>query len=323
MASSRKTGRFNKRKWKHISMLCLVAVLFAALLFLIIYYYNFITPQGETEGEPVEFLYNIGKETGEGALNRPLSVAVSENKVYVTDSLNGKIKVFTSKGSFLFSFSLPTDQPETYPAGITIGPGKNIYVSEIKSRRLMVFDSDGNYLHDFPKEHKVMIKPLALTYSNEKFYVTDIGDHTIKIFSLGGKLLQTIGKYGNEIEEFLYPNGVAVDKNGRIYVADSNNGRIQVFNSDGKFEFEISDGGPEIALQLPKGVAIDNLNRIHVADIFARAVLVFSGEGKFLFSYGQNEESILTAPNDVAIGLKDDKIFVADRTENIVRVWTY
>ncbi len=322
--SPEKIKNFMKVRWKSISAFTLIAVLFAILLLLVTYYYRFQNHGEKVERCPVEYMLSIGKRSGKASLKGPLSVAVSEGKVYVADSANGEIKVFTPRGTFLFSFSVTNNGHTVYPVGIVVGPDRNIYVSEIKSQRLMVFDSNGEYLHDFPKKHKVMIKPLALAYANKKFYVTDVGDHTVKIFDLSGNFLKKIGKSGNGIGEFSYPNGIAVDKDGKIYVADSNNGRVQVFNADGKYEFKI--GGRNASkkiLYLPRGIAIDSLHRIHVSDPFAHGVFVFNTEGKYLFSYGQKGKSGFMTPNGIAVGRENANIYVTDRVNNSVEVWSY
>ncbi|HDP70035.1 MAG TPA: 6-bladed beta-propeller [Actinobacteria bacterium] len=318
-----KIKSFIKVRWKSISIIVLIALLLAVLLALIIYYYGFQNSGQDLKNGPMKYLFSVGEGEGECSLKGPLAAAISESKIYVADSVNGKVKVFTSKGSFLFSFAVPSDQSVAYLAGIMVGPDRNIYVSEVKSQRLMVFDSRGKYLYDFPKKRKVIIKPIALFYLNQKFYVTDVGDHTVKVFDLSGNLLKKIGKGGNGIGEFSYPNGVAVDKDGKIYVSDSNNSRIQVFDANGKFIFKIGgQSSSKKILHLPRGIIVDSLSRIHVADPFAHEVLVFDKEGKHLFSYGQ-EENILVAPNGITFGPEDKNIYVTDRINNTVKVWTY
>ncbi|MDO8886203.1 6-bladed beta-propeller [Candidatus Oleimmundimicrobium sp.] len=325
----KKRWKHLEKKWKHtgrrehILILSLIIVLFVILLFSVFYLYGLVGFRGSQNNVPVKFIYNIGEEKGRGSLKSPLGVAISENRVYVADSANGEVKVFTSKGTFLFSFPVSGDKSTSYPVGIIVGPDKNIYVSEIKNQHLMVFDSNGKYLHDFPKKNKLTIKPLALAYANGKLYITDIGDHTVKIFDLSGKFLKSIGRSGSGIGEFFYPNGVAVDEDGKIYVADSNNGRVQVFDADGKYEYKINgEGDTKKILYLPRGIAIDNLHRIHVTDPFAHGVFVFDDEGKFLFSYG-HEEGMLMAPNGIVFGPEDKKIYITDRINNSIEVWEY
>jgi len=68
---------------------------------------------------------------------------------------------------------------------------------------------------------------------------------------------------------FKYPYSLAVDRNGRIYVADRGNKRIQVFNSKGLFQVTI--GGPRsrfVKLTYPRAIALDRDGRIFIGDTF-------------------------------------------------------
>jgi sugar lactone lactonase YvrE len=60
-------------------------------------------------------------------------------------------------------------------------------------------------------------------------YVVDALFNNLQIFDLSGKLLLIVGGSGTAPGEFALPNGIAIGADNRIYVADSLNHRIQVF----------------------------------------------------------------------------------------------
>lgn len=300
-----------------------VAVIATAVI-LILYYQNF---QNREVGfrEPPKFLFNISGK-GKNVLGRPSNVAVANGKVFVADSKNGRVQVFSSKGEPDFSFPASKDKKSTdsYPLGITLDNDGQIYVTELRSQKLLVFDGDGNFVSNFPsKKSKLLKKPLAITFANNKLYVTDAGDQKVKVFNKNGKLLLKLGKTGVDKGHLAFPNGVAVLDNGTIFVSDSNNRRIQVFNSKGAFKFMF--GADKLAL--PRGIAVDWLERLHVVDAFGRKVTVFDSRGNLLFSYGvgatdsRGEKESL--PDGIAIDNTNRRIYVTDRVNNLVSVWGY
>lgn len=274
--------------------------------------------------EAPRFLFDITQ--GDKPLDIPLGVATYGNKVFVADSGNGLVQVFDADGRFLRSFPVKAKEKETvfrppYPVGIAIDDEGNVYVSDVANRKVLVFDSSGKYLQDFPKEGgEVLKRPLSVTFAADKLYTTDVDDHKVKVFSSYGKLLRDFGGRGAGEGQFAYPNGVAVDKEGNIYVADSNNGRVQLFDEYGGFVKVFAK-----SLILPRGIAVDDLGRVHVVDTFAKKVFIYDMEGKLLFTYGHEGKDgrELQLPNDIAINNDVGRFYIADRGKDRVSAWGY
>lgn len=309
---------------RQLLVIAIGIVLVAILATIIILYYQYFNRGKVGFREPPKFLFNISGK-GEDALGRPSGVAVADEKIFVADSKNGRVQVFNSKGKLDFSFPASKNKKSTnsYPLGIALDGTGQIYATELRSQKLLVFDSDGNFVSNFPpKNTKQLKKPLAITFTNNKLYVTDAGDQKVKVFNKNGKLLLKLGKTGTDQRRLAFPNGIAVLGDRAIFVSDSNNRRIQVFNSKGKFKFMF--GGSKLAL--PRGIAIDWLERLHVVDVFGRKVTVFDKGGNLLFSYGagatqQNEKESL--PDGIAVDNSTRRIYVTDRLNNIISVWGY
>ncbi len=71
---------------------------------------------------------------------------------------------------------------------------------------------------------------------NGDIYVSDgYGNDRVAVFDKNGKFIRAWGKLGHAPGEFSQPHSIALDSQGRVYVADRNNSRIQVFDSKGKF----------------------------------------------------------------------------------------
>ena len=198
-------------------------------------------------------------------------------------------------------------------------------MSEIHLPYLFVFDSDGKFLNRFPKSKRpVLKKPVGVVFSKDKLYVTDIGDHKVKVFDKQGKLLLQFGREGSNPGEFRFPVGIASDKSGRIYVADTGNTRVQVFSSNGKLQTS-TDSLSGVHFNLPRGVAIDPWGRIHVVDTAANRIIVFSEKFKYLFSYGKQGtgKGELGYPNGIGIDEISGQISVTEQSNNRASVWGY
>lgn len=103
----------------------------------------------------------------------------------------------------------------------------------------------------------------VVTDQNGDIYVAEGhgGDNArIIVFDRNGKYLREFGKKGSGRGEFDQPHGLAFDANGRLFVADRSNNRIQILDKSGKFLEEW------LQFSRPSGVFIDKKGMIYVAD---------------------------------------------------------
>ena len=134
---------------------------------------------------------------------------------------------------------------------------------------------------------------LAIDTQNRLLYVSDITLDQILVYDADSlKLKRKMGTTGKNHElttpgDFAKPTGVAVDKEGNLYVADTLNDRIEVFDADGGFirAWGKNGDGPGYFAR-PKGVAIDTDGHIWVADGMQDRVQVFTPEGQLLITMG-------------------------------------
>ncbi|TKJ28100.1 MAG: hypothetical protein CEE40_12455 [Chloroflexi bacterium B3_Chlor] len=98
----------------------------------------------------------------------------------------------------------------------------------------------------------------------------------------GEGVLMIIGRRGSGDGEFISPQGLALDAQGNLYVADMGNARVQVFDSEGNHLMTIGDP----RFMGPRYVAVDDGGRIYVTDASER-VHVFNSRGDPLQSFGQ------------------------------------
>ncbi len=102
---------------------------------------------------------------------------------------------------------------------------------------------------------------------------------------------QTFGAAGNAPGQLANPSAATIDSKGNIYIADTNNNRIQVFAPDGKPLRELgSFGSGDGQFFEPRGVAVDTQDNIYVADTWNARVVKLNAKGEFVKAWGIGKE---------------------------------
>ena len=125
-------------------------------------------------------------------------------------------------------------------------------------------------------------RPTDIAFArNGDFYVSDgYGNSRVVKFSKDGRYLTAWGKKGTAPGEFNLPHSVAVDKQGRVYVGDRENYRMQIFDENGKFLKEWKHVGS------PWGVFITDDQSLYMCDGHNNRILKLNLEGNILGSLG-------------------------------------
>jgi hypothetical protein len=132
------------------------------------------------------------------------------------------------------------------------------------------------------------------------------------------------GSQGTGDGEFKYPFNVAVDAFGTVYVAESDNNRVQVFNSGGQFLRKWGGYGTGNGqFREPAGVAIDDSGYVYVADFFNDRVQKFASDSTFVTKWGTHGagDSQFVYPRGIAV---DDSsyVYVVDQGNNRIQKFT-
>jgi uncharacterized protein (TIGR03663 family) len=127
-------------------------------------------------------------------------------------------------------------------------------------------------------------------------------------------MLEPVGVWGTRGSgrgEFEEPRGLAVDKSGNLYVADSKNNRIQKLSPEGQvLAVWGSEGEGPGQFKDPHGVAIGPDGSVYVADTWNHRIQKFDPEGKFISQFGK-EDPGFWGPRDVTVS-GEGLVYVAD-----------
>jgi glucose/arabinose dehydrogenase/plastocyanin/sugar lactone lactonase YvrE len=215
-------------------------------------------------------------------LLQPEGIAVDSfsGNVYVADTANNRIQVFSSNGTFISEWGGDYGSGEgemRSPAGIALDQEGNVYVADTANNRIQVFSSNGTFISEWGEAYSFNLPTGVAVDSFGNVYVADTANNRIQVFSSNnGTLLTEWGEYGTDSGSFNLPTGVAVDSFGNVYVADTANNRIQVFSSNGTFISTVEGYGMELKIRYPKGVAVDQEGNVYVADTGNHQFIAFS-----------------------------------------------
>ncbi len=193
----------------------------------------------------------------------------------------------------IFGVNGTSDSQFNTPHGIGIAVDGTIYVADTNNNRIQHFSSDGKFLNswgtfgdnttgDAPIGTFNQPWAVAVSPDGKYIYVTDTWNHRIQKFTAGGIPLiswgtplydpTNSGPFG-----IWGPRGIAVDAQGRVFVADTGNKRILVYDSDGNFILQIGSEGLSIGqFEEPVGLSIDPRGYLFVADTWNQRIQVFA-----------------------------------------------
>ena len=180
-------------------------------------------PTGELHGA-------IGRDLG---FYRPRGLAIDDQgNLYVADTGNNRIVKLTPSGQQLGQFGSQGPGPGqvNQPTDVAVDAAGRMYVADTYNLRLQVLDPAGRYLREWPiNGANTFDSPHIVLGSGGQVLITDPEAHVVIAYDGAGRLLGQWGGFGSAAGQFHKPIGLAFDGVGRIYVADANNHRVQVF----------------------------------------------------------------------------------------------
>lgn len=261
---------------------------------------------------------------GQNKLKKPMAVAVGNGKIYVSDAELNKVLVFELDGKFVNSFGQAGTKEGQFqfPYGLAVDEDGLLYVADRDNRRIQVFDATGKFLRVLAGPDRVG-SAAGLYYRAGLLYVAELQGR-VSVFKLSGEKVLEIKPTGDQTLSF--PNAVAVDKGGKIYVADSNNYRVSVFDPKGQFLsfFQGSTSADNNPFGLPRGIAISNKDVVLVVAGMSHQVhgLSLAGEEYFRFGKMGTENNEFLFPNGIFVD-SSGRVYVTDTQNHGVKVYGY
>jgi uncharacterized protein (TIGR03437 family) len=307
-------------------------------------------------------------------LDVPSGVAVdSAGNLYIADAQNHRIrkvasgKIWTVAGNGLPGYSGdggPAARAQLAgPSGVAVDSAGNLYIADKGNSRIRKVTPGGTistvagngvpgYSGDGgPAASAQLNSPSGIAVDAfGVLYIADSLNNRIRKVALDGTISTVAGTWTNGYSgdggqafyaQLAYPNGVALDSTGNLYIADSLNNRIRKVASNGIISTlagggsgDVGDGGPATGVQLnyPTGVAVDSAGSVYVADFLNNlirkvapngTISTVAGNGAYGYSGdgGAATSALLNYPAGVAPDMAG-KVYLADTYNNSIRVLT-
>ena len=257
-------------------------------------------------------------------------VVDSKGTLYVADGKVGAIFMFNTETKEVQLIKNGVHARFGDVQGMAIDDSDRLFVSDTKLHRILVFD----------KNHKVegqiterVSDPggMAIDDENRFLYVADAGQDLVLVYDADKlNFIRQIGIPGKkhtltEPGAFAVPTNVALDEDKNLYVADTYNNRIEVFDADGNFIRTFGKAGDRPGTFMrPKGVAIDVDGHVWIADGMQDRVQCFTQEGQFLMSLGGH--GTFAGTFQALAGLyidKNNRMFTSEQYPGRVQMFRY
>ena len=208
------------------------------------------------------------------------TVAVdSRDQVYVAQRVDPPVAVFSPKGVFIGGWGSGVIADAH---GIFVSADDRVFVVDRDAHQVLVFDTEGNLRSALGERHRPRLQgpfnhPTGVAVAPDGvIYVADgYANAAVHRFSPEGDCLGTWGAPGSGPGEFMTPHAVAIGAEGRVYVADRDNDRVQIFELDGTYVEEWTD------FFHPMDVHIDAAGLVHVTDQVPR-LSTFTPDGDLI-----------------------------------------
>lgn len=263
--------------------------------------------------------------TRDGSFIRPRAIGVHGDEVYVIDT-TGRVQVFTTQGEFKRMWNMPSADNGT-PTAITFFEGK-VIIPDTHASVIRHYTPEGKLLEtwgEYGNGEDQFIYPTGITIAADGTqFFSEYGQQAerVHVFDGENQFLRQWGELGEANGKFNRCMAIGLC-GGELFVADTANHRVQVFDTAGTWLRCIATAGTAPGqLKYPHDLCIAKDTQILVAEYGANRISRYHLDGRFIRCYGSagRAPGQFNAPRGVAYS--DGVFYVADTDNHRVQVFT-
>ncbi len=276
-----------------------------------------------TPGSEMTFsAFEGGQGDGLGQFAGPRGVTVdAKENIYVADTGNGRVEKFDEAGKFVASYGRAGSGEGEFkePNGVVIDDSGNLYITDAGNQKLIKLGPDGKFLNEWSGSDPGFYGPRDIAIGpNKQIYIVDQGRTRIVVLDPSTEKFRSWGSAGNGDGQFNEPTGIAIG-GGQVFVADSGNGRIQVFDLEGQFvrQWEIPVW-QRTSAEFPDLVFDEQSKRLFVTCGMANEILAFGVDGTPITDFKAESDTALKNPSSIVLQKtgKTEKLIVVNTAGN-------
>ncbi len=264
----------------------------------------------------------VGARRGGGqGLSRPVAVAAYQGRVAVVNSLDSTLSLFDFAQRRFSRIDLAEVGAQRAPLGVAVDRFGAWYVADGLSNYVLVLDAQGHVQRKIGGSRWLSrLVNVAVDSDAQRVYAIDQapGRERVRVFhaATGAHLLDISGA-DTAAGALHTPVDAAVGRDGRLYVVDSGNYRVQVFDRQGQYLKSFGSAGKRPGqFSRPKEVAVDAQGQVYVVDATHGNVQVFDADGVYQYSIGsrgdQGAPATYVLPSGVTVD-SDGRLYVLDQ----------
>ena len=286
-------------------------------------------------------------------------LTVQVNGEYITKFLPVEIKERCFKPLEFIGERAIEGRKMRKPWGITANDSNEIFSSDMRNQRIVVFNENGEFIRSFGQN--TLKCPNGVVFDNKgRIFVGNRDDNKILVFGQNGEYISTfhngsslseprgisfdaagnliVCDAGNKCVRFFSPDGSifktigsgrlcmpidCVCHNSKVFVSDREANLIKVYNNNGRFLYEFGTYGTgDGELNHPTGLAVDKMGHLLVCSLDNHRVQVFTLDGKFVAKFGEYGKELgqMNSPSSVSV-LKSGRIVVCEFENNRLQIF--
>lgn len=263
-----------------------------------------------------------------GRFQKPRAIAIDpQDRLYIVD-MTARIQVFDADGHFVRSWRTP-ESKNGRPTGLSVDRRGLLAVADTHYYRILFYTPQGELLKEETIGGTMGSRPGEFGFLTDvaqdsagNYYVAEYGQNDrVQKFSPQGEFLLQWGTHGEALGQFRRPQGLLVDPQDRIWIADACNHRIQVFDTEGKLLFHWGDRGDEPGqFYYPYSLAMNAEGHLYVCEYGNHRIQKFTQDGRFLGAWGHSGRKDGELFNPWAVALDSDgRLHVLDSNNHRVQ----